>query len=193
MEYYEEILKLDSKDHQALKNLAYIFYLKDDNDKARKYLDRILEEHRDSFVSKIEGLILVKENQREKAHEKFREAIQLATAYDKNLFELTYGNLEVLSKKDEFKKVMDESVEKFSRDKKFIIYHRKIIGDEFNDWSRVSRAVGSYLVYNRGDKEMYDLLAYSYKRIADLNKLGLTQEIIEKKFKKSKEDGVVKE
>ena len=192
MEYYEKVLELDAKDHQALKNLAYIFYLQNNNEKAREYLNRILEEHRDSFVLKVEGLILVKENRKNEAHIKFKEAIKVATNYDRNLFDLIYENLEALSRKNEFKKVMDDSVEKFCKDRKFILYYHKIIGDEFNDWIGVSKAVKSYLVYNREDQEIYNLLAYSYERIANLSKFGLTQQIIEKKFKKSKEDGVVK-
>lgn len=182
-EYYRRVLKVNPEEQSALKNLAYIAYRDDDEKKSREYLDRISKENRDEFVLKVEGGLQFRKNNHREAYEIFGEALEKDIHYDKFFYEMVRENLEILSKGEEFKNILEKSSGKFYQNRDFVIYYSGVMGGDFNSWDKVNRTLKNYLIKNSADDEIYYLLAHSYHGMGDRARAILTLKMFSEKFR----------
>lgn len=170
VQLYERVLLYEPKDEVALKNLAYIHYLKGDYKSSKSYISRVTGTKNDIYLYKMKGYLSLSDSKYEDSHMWLSKALEIDEVYDGVFYRKYINLLKILSKKDEIYKLIEAKYPKYSKNRDYIIIYSTVMLEEFNESSKSELAIKRYLVDNPKDSEMLLTLIEIKLKSGDYNK-----------------------
>lgn len=158
--YYSRALKVDSKDQESLRNMGYIYFLKDDLKKSLSYLNKLTSEGVSFETMKLKAYLLYKEKNYKGAYKTFKQVFEKEKQLDLIYYKIYAELLNDMGKKEELRIFLEKGIEKYGTEKDFIVFYSYAIGEYFGEYALGEREIKRYIVSHGGSDSLYMTLAY---------------------------------
>ncbi len=158
--YYSRALKIDSKDQESLRNMGYIYYLKNEPKKSLMYLDKLSVNGITPETAKLKSYLLYEDKNYKKAYKEFKNVFAQEKTLDLVYYKIFVKLLNDMGKKEELRIFLEKGMEKYNSDRDFVIFYSYALGEYFGEYDLGEKEIKRYIVSYGGNDSLYIALAY---------------------------------
>ena len=158
--YYLRALKIDSKDQESLRNLGYVYFLKDNPKQSLAYLNKLSSKGINFETLKLKAYLLYEEKDFKTAYKNFKVIFSQEGQLDLIYYKIFANLLNDMGKKEELRIFLEKGKEKYGSEKDFIIFYSYGVGEYFGEYELGEKEIKRYIVTYGGNDSLYMTLAY---------------------------------
>lgn len=162
-DYYKKVLAINSEDTNALKNLAYIYYMQNKIFLSQENINFIPINNQDDYVKKLQGYIFIKNNEDEKAYNYLKKEMNEGKQFDLYLYKEYFLLLGRLNKKDELSLILEKKYGLFSNEKEYIKLYVETLDKIFNNQENGKKVIKRYLINDKDNELLFKLVELNIK------------------------------